>query len=78
MESLHTALGYLTGLQLVATTRLAWSTLLATGTVVNVCNAIMCRIIARNNGYPPRLWAGIGLVFGVWAVIVLLLSPKRA
>jgi hypothetical protein len=45
--------------------------------VVNVCNAIMCRLFARNNGYPARFWALLGLIFGMWAVGVLLLFPKR-
>ena len=35
-------------------------------------------VIARNNGRPTRLWFALGLVFGVWAVATLLVSPKRA
>ena len=46
--------------------------------VVNTCDAVMCRLFARNNGYPPRLWTALGFVFGVWAVALLLLFPKRA
>jgi hypothetical protein len=77
MDTLRLALGYLTGLQLVAATPLDWPTLVATGIVVNVCDAIVCRIIARNNGRPPRVWFGLGLVFGVWALAALTLAPKR-
>ena len=78
MDALHTAVGYLTGLAFVAATPLDWPTLIATTMLVNICDAIVCRVIARNNGRPPRLWFGLGLVFGVWAVATLLVSPKRA
>jgi len=78
MDALHTALGYLTGLAFVAATPLDWPTLLATAALVNVCDAIVCRIVAANNGYPTRVWFGLGLVFGVWAVAALLVAPKRA
>ena len=77
MDSLPLAIGYLTGLQFVATTPLDWPTLIGTGLLVNICDAIVCRIVARNNGYPLRLWTILGFVFGVWAVAVLMLSPKR-
>jgi hypothetical protein len=78
MASLHTALGYLTGLALVAPAPLDWPTLIATALVVNVCDGIVCRIVARNNGYSPRMWLGLGFVFGVWAVAALMLAPKRS
>lgn len=77
MDWLHLALGYLTGLQLVAVTPLDWPTLLGTAVLVNTCDAIVCRIVARNNGHPPRLWLGLGFVFGVWAVAAVMLAPKR-
>lgn len=78
MDSMRLALGYLTGLQLVTSTPLDWSTLIATGLLVNTCDAIVCRLVARNNGYAPRLWTGLGFVFGVWAVAALMISPKRS
>ena len=77
MDSLPLVLGYLTGLQFVAATPLDWPTLIGTGLLVNICDAIVCRIVARNNGYNARLWTVLGFVFGIWAVIVVLLSPKR-
>ena len=77
MDALHTALGWLTGLAFVAAP-LDWPTLLGTTFVVNVCDAIVCRVIARNNGRPTRRWFVLGLVFGVWAVAALLLAPTRA
>ena len=77
MDSLHLALGYLTGLQFIAAGPLDWSTLLATALVVNTCDAIVCRIVARNNGHSPRLWLGLGFVFGIWAVAAVMIAPKR-
>ncbi|MEB2285926.1 MAG: hypothetical protein B6D46_09565 [Polyangiaceae bacterium UTPRO1] len=77
IESLHTALGWLTGLRLFVSTPLDWPTLLGTAFVVNTCDAIVCRIVARNNGYPTRPWLGLGFVFGAWAVAAVLLAPKR-
>ena len=77
MELARVMLGYLTGLSFVASRPLDLPTLIATGLVVNTCDAIMCRLFARNNGYPPRLWTVLGFVFGVWAVAILLLFPKR-
>ena len=77
MDVVEIAVGYLTGLHLLAPQRLEFPTLLATAITINLCNAIMSRLIARNNGYPPRLWTGLGLVFGIWAVATLLLLPKR-
>lgn len=77
MDALHTALGYLTGLAFVAPTPLDWPTLLATAALVNICDGIVCRVIARNNGYSPRLSLWLGFVFGVWAVAGMLVAPKR-
>ncbi len=70
-------LGYLTGLRFIAPYPLDLPTLLATGLVVNGCDAMMCRLIARNNGYPVRLWTTLGFVFGLWALIVFILLPNR-
>jgi hypothetical protein len=77
MEGIHLVLGYLTGLRFLAPYPLDLPTLIATGLLVNTCDAVMCRLFARNTGYPPRLWTALGFVFGVWAVAVLLLFPKR-
>lgn len=74
---LELALGYLTGLRWLAPHPLDLPSLVATGFVVNTCDAIMCRLFARNNGYPPRLWTALGFVFGIWALAVCILLPKR-
>ena len=71
------ALGYLTGLRFLAPYPLDLPTVAATGVVVNVCDAVMCRVVARNNGYPARLWTALGLIFGIWAVAVCIVLPRR-
>lgn len=73
---LEALIGYGTGLRLVAGD-MPMADLLATALVVNICNAIMCRLFAYNNGYPRNTWTLLGLLFGVWAVAILILLPKR-
>jgi hypothetical protein len=43
-----------------------------------VCDAIMCRLVAHNNGHPKTLWTAIGFIAGIWAFAVLILLPRRA
>ena len=76
MSGLETFLGYFSGLYLLDST-LPLATLLPTMFVVNTCDAFMCRLFARNNGYPTNLWFAVGFVFGIWAVAALILVPKR-
>jgi len=75
--TLATALGYLTGLAFVAP-HLDLPTLLGTALALHLCDAIMCRLFAVNNGYPKNLWTALGLIAGLWAVAVLILLPRRA
>jgi len=69
-------LSYWTGLGFVASDLDLW-TLVGTALAVHVCDAIMCRLFAHNNGYPKNLWTGLGLLAGLWAVAVLILLPRR-
>lgn len=69
-------LGYFTGLRLL-TADLDPATLVRTVLVVHTCDSIMCRLFAHNNGYPKNLWTILGFVFGIWAVAVLILLPRR-
>ena len=69
-------LGYFTGLGLL-TADLDPATLVRTVLVVHTCDSIMCRLFAHNNGYPKNLWTVLGFVFGIWAVAVLLILPRR-
>ena len=69
-------LGYFTGISLFASD-LDPATLLRTILVVHTCDSIMCRLFAHNNGYPKNLWTVLGFVFGIWAVAVLIILPRR-
>jgi hypothetical protein len=69
-------LGYFTGLRLLGPP-LAPLTLLYTVLVIHICDSIMCRLFAHNNGYPKNLWTVLGFVFGIWAIAVLILLPRR-
>ncbi|TMA52955.1 MAG: hypothetical protein E6J71_16320 [Deltaproteobacteria bacterium] len=74
--TLATAIGYLSGLRFVAPD-LDTPTLLGTALALNICQAIVCRLFAHNNGYPKNLWTLLGFIAGLWAVAVLILLPHR-
>ena len=69
-------LGYFTGLHLLAP-QMDPMTLVRTVLVVHTCDSIMCRLFAHNNGYPKNLWTLLGFVFGIWAIAVLIVLPRR-
>jgi hypothetical protein len=71
-----TFLSYWSGLAFVAPA-LPWPTLLGTVLVIHICDAIMCRLLAHNNGYPKTAWTVLGFIGGLWAVVALLLLPRR-
>lgn len=70
------ALSYLTGFHWL-NPDLRGATLLRTVLVVHVTDAILCRLFAHNNGYSKNLWTALGFIFGLWAVAVILVLPKR-
>lgn len=70
-------LGYVTGLRLISP-EIDAATLLRTTVVLHIIDAILCRLFAHNNGYAKNLWTALGFVFGLWAVAVVLVLPKRA
>ena len=70
------ALGYLTGFRWISP-QLTGVTLLCTALVVHTCDAVLCRLFAHNNGYSRNLWTALGFIFGMWAVALLLVLPKR-
>jgi hypothetical protein len=74
--SFATFLFYWTGLAFVSPP-LPLGTLIGTAIGMHICDAIMCRVFAVNNGYPRNAWTVIGFVGGVWAVAVLILLPRR-
>ncbi len=74
--TLETFLGYWTALAFVAPP-MPLPTLLGTALGLHICDAIMCRLFAYNNGYPKNVWTAIGFIGGIWAVAVLILLPRR-
>jgi len=74
--SVATVVSYLSGLAFVAP-ELPPATLFGTALALHVCDAILCRLFAHNNGYPKNLWTLIGFVAGLWGVAVLILLPRR-
>ena len=77
MESVNVAtiLAYWSGLAFVRP-ELGIRELVGTTLLLHICDAIMCRLFARNNGYPKNAWTLIGFVGGVWALAVLILLPR--
>jgi hypothetical protein len=69
-------LGYFTGLRFIASD-LSFSVLIGTALVAHLLDGAMCHLFAHNNGYPKGLWTVLGCVFGVWAVLTLIVLPKR-
>jgi hypothetical protein len=53
------------------------ATIVRTLLLINTCNATMCRLFAHNNGYHKNRWTVLGFVFGIWAVAILIVLPKR-
>ena len=74
--SLATFISYWTGLAFVAP-GLDLPTLLGTALVLQLCNAVMCWLLASNRGYPKVPWIVLGLIGGLWAFAVLILLPQR-
>ena len=74
--SLEVFLGYFTGLSFLSQ-ELPMSALIGTALFVHLLDGIICRLFAHNNGYPKNLWTLLGCLFGVWAVAILILLPKR-
>jgi hypothetical protein len=74
--SFEVFLGYFTGLQVLAGD-LPFPVLVGTATVVHLLDGLMCRLLAHNNGYSKNLWTILGTVFGIWALLTLVLLPKR-
>ncbi len=74
--SWHVVLGYFTGLHFLSP-QMDATTLVRTTVVVHICDAVMCRLFAHNNGYSKNTWTALGAVFGIWAMAVLIVLPRR-
>ena len=69
-------IGYATGLRFFAPD-IDPATLLRTLLVINTCQAVMCRVLAGNNGYSKKFWTWAGFLTGIWAVALLMVLPAR-
>lgn len=69
-------LGYFTGIGVLAP-HLDSATLLRTVLLAHFLDALMCRLFAHNNHYPKNLWTLFGFLFGIWAVAIFILLPRR-
>jgi hypothetical protein len=74
--SLEVFLGYFTGLWMLSDD-LPLPVLIGTSLLIHILDSIMCRLFARNNGYPKNLWTALGFFFGIWAIATLIFLPKR-
>lgn len=73
----HTLIGWLTLVGLFLPAGADLTMVVRTVLLVHIIDAVMCRLFASNNGYPRGLWTLLGFVFGIWAVAVLIVLPKR-
>lgn len=69
-------LGYATGLRLLVPS-IDLPTLIRTLLLIHFLDAIVCRVIAHNNGHPRNLWTVLGFIFGIWVVALLLVVPPQ-
>jgi hypothetical protein len=75
--SFTTVLSYWSGLAFVAPD-LPTGTVVGTTLLLHTCDAVLCRLFARQGGYPPALWTAFGFIGGLWAVAVLIVFSQRA
>lgn len=73
---LEKVLSYVSGLHWIAP-NLDLPTLIGTTVALHACDAVMCRLFAYNKGYPKNLSTVLGIAFGIWAVTVLIVLPRR-
>jgi hypothetical protein len=76
--SLHTLLGYFTGLYFI-NPDLSGAMLWRTAGLVHLLDAILCGLIARSSGRNRIVWTLAGLLLGIWALAAIFVLPvKRA
>lgn len=73
---LTTILAWSSGLRFIAPD-LEPTTLFGTALAIHLTNAVVCRVLAHQNGRRRSLWTLLGLTGGLWAVAVLILLPQR-
>ena len=75
MTDLTPLLGYVSGVYFISPD-LEPRTLLATLAAIHLCDGVLCFLVARYSGRNQTYWTLAGLVFGVWAVLPLLLQRR--
>ena len=73
---LYTIFGYFSGLYFIRPD-LDSSTLLRTGALVHIVDAVLCGVIARQSGRNRNIWTVTGLFLGIWALGTLFLLPDK-
>ncbi len=72
----ETILGYLSGLYFIRLD-LEATTLFRTALVIHVTDAVLCCLIAAQNGRNKNFWTLGGLLLGIWALGALFLLSDR-
>ncbi len=72
----HAILGYLSGLYFIKAD-LDASTLLRTVALIHIFDAMLCGLIAGQNGRNKKIWSAAGLCLGIWALATLFLLPAK-
>jgi hypothetical protein len=68
--------GYLSGLLLIKPD-IDGTTLIRTGALVHILDAILCMVIAGHSSRQRLPWTLAGVVFGIWALGALFLLPTK-
>jgi hypothetical protein len=71
----YSIVGYLSGLTLIKPDLEAES-FIRTGFLIHALDAVVCRVVATQNGRHKEIWTVMGLVFGIWALGALFLLPN--
>lgn len=69
-------LGYFTGLYLLDA-GLLFSDLVGTALFIHLLDAGACGIIAKRDGRRVSAWLAGGILFGIWALLTLLVLVSR-
>ncbi len=69
-------LGYFTGLRFLDET-IDFPALVGTTLFIHFLDGIACGLMARRNHRPPYPWVVSGLLFGIWALALLILLVIR-
>ncbi len=69
-------LGYFTGLRFLDET-IDFPALVGTTLFIHFLDGVACGLMAKRNNRPLYLWVLSGLLFGIWALMLLILLVIR-